>query len=50
MLYSECLQLTFVFLVLPCLFLGYLGQAAYLISNHNGADHVFFNSVPSKAH
>lgn len=49
MLFSECLQLTFVLLVLPCLLLGYLGQAAYLVSNHNGAEHVFFNSVPSKA-
>ncbi|KAG6600234.1 Potassium transporter 7, partial [Cucurbita argyrosperma subsp. sororia] len=43
------IQLTFVFLVLPCLFLGYLGQAAYLISNHNGAEHVFYNSVPKSA-
>ncbi|OMO77925.1 potassium transporter [Corchorus olitorius] len=40
-------QLTFVFLVLPCLLLGYLGQAAYLIGNPNDADQVFFSSIPS---
>ncbi|XP_038992419.1 potassium transporter 7-like [Hibiscus syriacus] len=43
------IQLTFVFLVLPCLLLGYLGQAAYLIGNHNGAEHAFFSSIPSGA-
>ncbi|KAF7803718.1 potassium transporter 7 [Senna tora] len=42
-------QLTFVFLVLPCLLLGYLGQAAYLMENHADAGHVFFSSVPSGA-
>ncbi|XP_022763695.1 potassium transporter 7-like isoform X2 [Durio zibethinus] len=42
-------QLTFVFLVLPCLLLGYLGQAAYLIGNHNGAEQAFFSSIPSIA-
>ncbi|KAF4373685.1 hypothetical protein CsatB_015280 [Cannabis sativa] len=40
-------QLTFVFLVLPCLSLGYLGQAAYLMANQTGADQVFFHSIPS---
>lgn len=45
---SGCLQLTFVFLVLPCLLLGYLGQAAYLLENHNDAAQAFFSSVPSK--
>ncbi|XVE49554.1 hypothetical protein DITRI_Ditri01bG0091500 [Diplodiscus trichospermus] len=40
-------QLTFVFLVLPCLLLGYLGQAAYLIGNPNGAEQAFFSSIPS---
>ncbi|XVF01575.1 hypothetical protein REPUB_Repub04eG0100800 [Reevesia pubescens] len=40
-------QLTFVFLILPCLLLGYLGQAAYLIGNHNGAEQAFFSSIPS---
>lgn len=43
-----CLQLTFVFLVLPCLLLGYLGQAAYLISNPSGEEQPFFYSIPSK--
>lgn len=42
-------QLTFVFLVLPCLLLGYLGQAAYLLENHNDAAQAFFSSVPSAA-
>jgi len=42
------LQLTFVFLVLPCLLLGYLGQAAYLMENHADAGRAFYSSVPSK--
>ncbi|KAH9718739.1 Potassium transporter 7 [Citrus sinensis] len=42
-------QLTFVFLVLPCLLLGYLGQAAYLMDNHAGAEQSFFSSIPSGA-
>lgn len=42
-------QLTFAFLVLPCLLLGYLGQAAYLIENHSSYEQAFFNSVPSGA-
>ncbi|CAL0318296.1 unnamed protein product [Lupinus luteus] len=42
-------QLTFVFLVLPCLMLGYLGQAAYLMENHADAGEAFFSSVPSGA-
>ncbi|XP_028753095.1 potassium transporter 7 isoform X2 [Neltuma alba] len=40
-------QLSFVFLVLPCLVLGYLGQAAYLMENHADAGRAFFSSVPS---
>ncbi|GAB4837738.1 Potassium transporter 7 [Ancistrocladus abbreviatus] len=43
------IQLTFVFLVFPCLLLGYLGQAAYLMQNHNGSSQAFFSSVPSGA-
>ncbi|KAG2705101.1 hypothetical protein I3760_05G036600 [Carya illinoinensis] len=39
-------QLTFVFLVLPCLLLGYLGQAAYLMDNHADAEQAFFSSIP----
>ncbi|XP_014516251.1 potassium transporter 7-like [Vigna radiata var. radiata] len=42
-------QLTFVFLVLPCLMLGYLGQAAYLMENHADAGNAFYSSVPSGA-
>ncbi|KAG4398615.1 hypothetical protein GLYMA_08G072500v4 [Glycine max] len=42
-------QLTFVFLVLPCLLLGYLGQAAYLMENHADAGNAFYSSVPSGA-
>ncbi|XP_031378867.1 potassium transporter 7 [Punica granatum] len=42
-------QLTFVFLVLPCLLLGYLGQAAYLMENHADYETVFFSSIPSGA-
>ncbi|XP_052193143.1 potassium transporter 7-like [Diospyros lotus] len=45
------IQLTFVLLVLPCLLLGYIGQAAYLMENHSVTDtpHLFFSSVPSGA-
>ncbi|XP_051147196.1 potassium transporter 7 [Andrographis paniculata] len=42
-------QLTFVFLVLPCLLLGYLGQAAYLMENHADTTQAFFSSIPSGA-
>ncbi|GMH01426.1 hypothetical protein Nepgr_003265 [Nepenthes gracilis] len=40
-------QLTFVFLVFPCLLLGYLGQAAYLMQNQDDSSQAFFSSVPS---
>ncbi|XP_050213181.1 potassium transporter 7 [Mercurialis annua] len=45
------IQLTFVLLVLPCLMLGYLGQAAYLMEHHSAsvAEQAFFSSVPSGA-
>lgn len=42
-------QLTFLFLVLPCLLLGYLGQAAYLMDNYNDTTEIFFSSVPGGA-
>ncbi|CAA0807332.1 Potassium transporter 7 [Striga hermonthica] len=42
-------QLTFGLLVLPCLLLGYLGQAAYLMENHADTTQAFFSSVPSGA-
>ncbi|KAL1336245.1 hypothetical protein HN51_030643 [Arachis hypogaea] len=45
----QSVQLSFVFLVLPCLVLGYLGQAAYLMENHADAGRAFFSSVPSGA-
>lgn len=41
-------QLTFVFLVLPCLLLGYLGQAAFLLENLSQNEQVFFSSIPSQ--
>lgn len=42
-------QLTFVFLVFPCLLLGYLGQAAYLMQNPHDYAQAFYSSVPSGA-
>lgn len=45
---SGFLQLTFVCLVLPCLMLGYMGQAAYLMENHADASQAFFSSIPGK--
>jgi K+ transporter len=38
----------FVLLVLPCLILAYLGQAAFLIANPKSSEQVFFSSIPSK--
>ncbi|XP_024960413.1 potassium transporter 7-like [Cynara cardunculus var. scolymus] len=43
------IQLTFVFLVLPCLMLGYLGQAAYLMDNAGDPQQAFFSSIPDGA-
>ncbi|RZS17770.1 hypothetical protein BHM03_00049961 [Ensete ventricosum] len=39
-------ELTFLFLVLPCLILGYLGQAAFLMENFTENQQVFFSSIP----
>ncbi|KAK1414633.1 hypothetical protein QVD17_30382 [Tagetes erecta] len=41
------IQLIFCFLVLPCLLLGYLGQAAYLMDNNGHAQQPFFSSIPN---
>ncbi|KAI3742527.1 hypothetical protein L1987_60211 [Smallanthus sonchifolius] len=41
------IQLIFAFLVLPCLLLGYLGQAAYLMDNNSHAHQPFFSSIPN---
>ncbi|KAG6486045.1 hypothetical protein ZIOFF_054615 [Zingiber officinale] len=41
-------QFTFVFLVLPCLLLGYLGQGASLLENLTQNEWVFFSSIPRK--
>ncbi|GJW04288.1 potassium transporter 7-like protein, partial [Tanacetum coccineum] len=40
------IQLIFTFLVLPCLLLGYLGQAAYLMNSNGDAEQPFFSSIP----
>ncbi|KAL4580898.1 hypothetical protein LXL04_017104 [Taraxacum kok-saghyz] len=40
------IQITFVFLVLPCLMLGYLGQAAYLMDDSGDPTQAFFSSIP----
>ncbi|XP_066345920.1 probable potassium transporter 15 isoform X2 [Miscanthus floridulus] len=40
-------QYMFVLLVLPCLVLAYLGQAAFLIANQKSSEQVFFSSIPS---
>ncbi|KAG0472455.1 hypothetical protein HPP92_017001 [Vanilla planifolia] len=40
-------QLTFFLLVLPCLLLGYLGQAAFLMENLTQTEQVFFSSIPT---
>ncbi|XP_024980380.1 potassium transporter 7-like [Cynara cardunculus var. scolymus] len=43
----RAVQLIFAFLVLPCLMLGYLGQAAYLMDNNGDAEQAFFSSIPN---
>ncbi|XP_076960485.1 potassium transporter 7-like [Bidens hawaiensis] len=43
------IQITFVFLVLPCLMLGYMGQAAYLLDNSGDPTQAFFSSIPDSA-
>ncbi|KAH9603864.1 hypothetical protein KSS87_005984 [Heliosperma pusillum] len=43
------IQLTFVFFVFPCLLLGYLGQAAYIMQNQGDSAQTFYSSVPSGA-
>ncbi|KAL9235378.1 hypothetical protein vseg_010140 [Gypsophila vaccaria] len=42
-------QLTFIFLVFPCLVLGYLGQAAYLMQNQGDSAQAFYSCVPTGA-
>ncbi|KQJ84504.1 probable potassium transporter 15 isoform X2 [Brachypodium distachyon] len=42
-------QSMFVLLVLPCLVLVYLGQAAFLIANQKSSKRIFFSSIPSEA-
>ncbi|KAM0916861.1 hypothetical protein ACQ4PT_009890 [Festuca glaucescens] len=42
-------QSMFVLLVLPCLILAYLGQAAFLIASQKSFEHIFFSSIPSEA-
>uniref|UniRef100_A0A7C8ZX68 Potassium transporter n=1 Tax=Opuntia streptacantha TaxID=393608 RepID=A0A7C8ZX68_OPUST len=42
-------QLTFLFLVFPCLLLGYLGQAAYLMQNPGDYAQPFYSCVPGGA-
>ncbi|KAG2574616.1 hypothetical protein PVAP13_7KG345000 [Panicum virgatum] len=42
-------QYMFVLLVLPCLVLAYLGQAAFLIANPKSSEQVFFSSIPTIA-
>ncbi|PWS21343.1 potassium transporter Kup, partial [Enterococcus faecium] len=45
----KSVQLTFVFLVITCLLLGYLGQAAFLMENLTENQQVFFLSIPNQA-
>ncbi|KAF7010693.1 hypothetical protein CFC21_025077 [Triticum aestivum] len=42
-------QFMFVLLVLPCLVLAYLGQAAFLIASEKTPEHIFFASIPGNA-
>ncbi|KAK8936900.1 Potassium transporter 23 [Platanthera zijinensis] len=42
----KSIQIAFTFVVLPCLFLAYFGQAAYLMKNPASVERVFYDSVP----
>ncbi|KAL6843720.1 hypothetical protein ACP4OV_026291 [Aristida adscensionis] len=42
-------QSMFMLLVLPCLVLAYLGQAAFLIANQKSSELIFFSSIPTGA-
>ncbi|KAJ3698504.1 hypothetical protein LUZ61_002209 [Rhynchospora tenuis] len=41
------IQYTLALFVLPCLLLGYFGQAAFLIANQSTSQQIFFSSIPS---
>ncbi|KAI0512210.1 hypothetical protein KFK09_012848 [Dendrobium nobile] len=42
----KSIQIAFTFVVLPCLFLAYFGQAAYLMKHPESVQRVFYDSVP----
>ncbi|XP_074559298.1 potassium transporter 23 [Curcuma longa] len=42
----KAIQIAFTSLVLPCLLLAYMGQAAYLMKFPSSADRIFYDSVP----
>ncbi|KAG6534808.1 hypothetical protein ZIOFF_008712 [Zingiber officinale] len=42
----KSIQIAFTSLVLPCLLLAYMGQAAYLMKFPSSADRIFYDSVP----
>jgi KUP system potassium uptake protein len=44
---ARAIRVAFGFVVLPCLVLNYLGQAALVIGNPAAAENPFYNSVPA---
>ncbi|XP_020571104.1 potassium transporter 23 isoform X1 [Phalaenopsis equestris] len=42
----KSIQIAFTFVVLPCLFLAYFGQAAFLMKHPDSVERVFYDSVP----
>ncbi|KAF5207601.1 Low affinity potassium transport system protein kup [Thalictrum thalictroides] len=41
------IQVAFTCVVFPCLLLGYMGQAAYLMKHPSSAERIFYDSVPN---
>lgn len=41
------IQIGFTCVVFPCLLLGYMGQAAYLMKHSSSAERIFYDSVPN---
>ncbi|PIA62112.1 hypothetical protein AQUCO_00200246v1 [Aquilegia coerulea] len=40
------IQVAFTCVVFPCLLLGYMGQAAYLMKHPSSAERIFYDSIP----
>jgi KUP system potassium uptake protein len=44
----QAIYVSWIFVVGPCLYLSYAGQCAYLLSNPNSYDTIFWDSIPTQ--